>query len=252
MLKTFLIDGDKGGIGKTMVSRIVADTFVRHKTNGLPSAKIICLDADHTNPDFAGSSGYEADASIFATGLINLDDPDNWMEMMNTVEPYIEMAQTEEVRIIISLPATIQRAFVSGSEAVGQAMEMLNAVPVWVVGDTDDSVKQLQKRYELMPRRFEHGIVVLNQKFGNQDKFVHWNGSEIQKEIIGSGDWIETTIPVLGAATARRLGRTPFHVAESNRVGMGGEKLGLGDLIAVKAFRNVATVDLSCVEKMGG
>ncbi len=250
MLKTYMVDGDKGGIGKTMVSRIIADTFIK-KENGLPDAKVICFDADHTNPDFCGNGGYVQDDSIFSIGLVNLDDPDNWMEMMSTVEPYLEMAETEEVRIIISLPATIQRAFTTGSEVVGQAMEMLNAIPVWVVGDTEDSVTQLEKRYEIMPRRFEHGIVVLNQKFGNRDKFIHWNGSDIQKEIIGSGDWIETTIPVLGAATARRLGRTPFHVAESTRIGFRGEKLGLGDLIAVKAFRNVATADMACVEKMG-
>lgn len=252
MLKTFLIDGDKGGLGKSLVSRIVADAYVKHEATGLPAAKIICLDADHMKPDFCGGGGYIADSSIFATGLVNLDDPDNWMEMMTTVEPYLEMAETEEVRIIISLPAGIQRAFMSGSEAVGQAMDMLNAIPVWVVGDSLDSVTQLQKRYELMPRRFEHGVAVLNQHFGNRDKFIHWNGSQIQKEIIGSGDWIETTFPVLGASTKNRLDRTPFHIAESNRVGHDGARLGLGDLIAIKAFRNVAAVDMSCVEKIGG
>lgn len=136
MLKTFLIDGDKGGIGKTLVSRIVADAYVKHEATGLPDAKIICFDADITNPDFTGDGGYASDGEIFATKMINLDDPENWMEMMNAVEPYLEMAQTEEVRIIISLPATIQRAFVTGSEAVGQAMELLNAIPVWVVGNT--------------------------------------------------------------------------------------------------------------------
>ena len=252
MLKTFLVDGDKGGIGKTMVSRIITDAYVRHEATRLPAAKIICLDADRTNPDFAGAGGYGVDEYIFTTGLVNLDDPENWMEMMNMMEPYLEMSQTEAVRIIISLPATIQRAFTTGSEAIGQAMEMLNAVPVWVVGDTQDSVMQLEKRIELMPRSFQHGVVVLNQKFGARDKFVHWNGSQIQKDIIESGEWIETTIPVLGAATARRLGRTPLHVAEATRTGFNGEKLGLGDLIAVKSFRTVATVDVACVEKMGG
>lgn len=251
MLKTFLVDGDKGGIGKTMVSRIIADAYVRQEALGLPKAKIICLDADHTNPDFAGSGGYKLDDHIFASGLVNLDSPEQWMEMLNTIEQYIELAQAEEVRIIISLPATIQRAFIGGSEEIGQAMEILNAVPVWVVGDTQDSVMQLEKRIELMPRRFQHGVVVLNQKFGSRDKFVHWNGSQLQKDIIESGEWIETTIPVLGAATARRLGRTPFHVAEATRTGFNNEKLGLGDHIAVKSFRTVATVDLSCVEKLG-
>lgn len=251
MLKTFMIDGDKGGIGKSLVSRIVADAYIKGG-NGLPEAKIICLDADHTNPDFCGEGGYQADEFIFNDGLVNLDDPEKWMEMMNTVEPYIEMAETEEVRLIISLPATIQRAFTSGSEAVGQAMEMLNAVPVWIIGDTPDSVAQLQKRYDLMPRRFEHGVVVLNQHFGNRDKFQYWNGSATQKALVGSGDWIETTIPVLTGAAKARLGRTPFHIAEATRKGHQGERLGLGDLITVRAFRNVATHDMSCVEKLGG
>lgn len=124
MLKTYLVDGDKGGIGKTMVSRIITDTFIKGGKDLPDAPKIICLDADHTNPDFCGKGGYEEDESVFSVGLINLDDPDNWMEMMNVIEPYLEMAESEEVRIIISLPATIQRAFASGSESIGQAMEM--------------------------------------------------------------------------------------------------------------------------------
>lgn len=250
MLKTFLIDGDKGGVGKTMVSRIITDTYIRHN-GSIPECKIICIDADHTNPDFGGEGGYKADEHIFMSALINLDEPESWFELVNKLEPYIEIAQTEEVRIIINLPATIQRAFLSGSEAVGHAMSIFNCIPIWVLGDTSDSVLQLQKRYELMGKRFEHGVAVVNLKFGTKDKFVHWNGSDTRNDLVESGDWLETSIPVFSPAIARKLGRTPFHVAEENRVGADGIRLGLGDQIGVRTFRNYACAAMAGVETLG-
>jgi len=251
MLKTFLVDGDKGGVGKTMVSRIITDLYVRHLAE-IPKCRIICIEADHTNPDFAGEGGYRKDDHVFASFLANLDEPDSWLDLANALEPYLEMAQEEETRIIINLPATIQRAFMAaGGETVGQVMEMFNCIPIWALGDTADSVTQLQKRYEVMGRRFEHGVAVVNLKFGLKEKFTHWNGSDIRKEIIDTGEWIESSIPVLSPSIARKLGRTPFHVAEENRVGADGVKLGLGDLLGVRAFRNYAASMMTCIEKMG-
>ncbi|HQT25168.1 MAG TPA: hypothetical protein PLK99_01040 [Burkholderiales bacterium] len=161
------------------------------------------------------------------------------------------MAQEEEVRIIINLPATIQRAFMAGGETVGQVMEMFNCIPIWVLGDTADSVTQLQKRYEVMGRKFEHGVAVVNLKFGLKEKFTHWNGSNIRKEIIDTEEWMESSIPVLSPAIARKLGRTPFHIAEENRIGADGAKLGLGDMVGVRAFRNSAASMMTCIEKLG-
>ena len=233
-----------------MVSRIITDTYIRHHA-GIPECKIICIDADHTNPDFAGEGGYKKDDHIFASRLANLDDPENWFGLANTLEPYLEMAETEEVRIIINLPATIQRAFVAGSEAVGHVMNVFNCIPIWVLGDTDDSVLQLQKRYELMGKHFEHGVAVVNLRFGTRDKFVHWNSSDTRNDLVESGDWLETSIPVFSPAIARKLGRTPLHVAEEFRVGADGARLGLGDLLGVRTFRNYACTALACVETLG-
>ncbi|MHB1098032.1 MAG: hypothetical protein ACYCZR_00625 [Burkholderiales bacterium] len=250
MLKTFLVDGDKGGVGKTMVSRVITDVYVRH-AEGIPKSRIICIDADHTNPDFAGDGGYKKDDHVFASFLANLDEPDSWLDLTNRLEGYLEMAQEEEVRIIINLPATIQRAFMAGGETVGQVMEMFNCIPIWVLGDTADSVTQLQKRYEVMGRKFEHGVAVVNLKFGLKEKFTHWNGSNIRKEIIDTEEWMESSIPVLSPAIARKLGRTPFHIAEENRIGADGAKLGLGDMVGVRAFRNSAASMMTCIEKLG-
>ena len=251
MLKTFLVDGDKGGVGKTMVSRIITDLYVRHELVGIRKPRIICIDADHTNPDFAGEGGYKCDDYIFTSILVNLDDPESWFDLTNRLEGYLEMAQEEEVRIIINLPATIQRAFMAGGESVGQVMETFNCIPVWVLGDTSDSVTQLQKRYEAMGRHFEHGVAVANLKFGAKEKFLHWNDSSIRKEIIDTGEWREASIPVLSQAIARKLGRTPFHIAEEQRLGADGVRLGLGDLLGVRAFRNFAASMMLCIEKFG-
>lgn len=250
MLKTFLIDGDKGGVGKTMVSRIITDTYIRH-LGSVPECKIICVDADHTNPDFGGEGGYKADEHVFMSALANLDDPASWFELANKLEPYLDVAKEEEVRIIINLPATIQRVFLSGSEAVGHVMNVFNCIPVWVLGDTDDSVLQLQKRYELMGKHFEHGVAVVNLKFGGKEKFTHWNGSDTRRDLVESNEWLETSIPVFSAAIARKLGRTPLHVAEEFRVGADGARLGLGDLLGVRTFRNYACTTMECVEQMG-
>ena len=251
MLKTIFVDGDKGGVGKTMVARAIADAYIQ-RTNGLPDCKLICLDADHTNPDFCGPGGFEPDSGVHETGLINLDESKSWLELVNSLEPFIEMAHQEEVRIIVSMPATAKRAFEKGSEEVAQIMSMLNAIPVWVIGRTEDSVTQLQKRYHAMPRQFEHGLAVINLFFGNRDRFVIWDRSETRKDLVGSGDWKEAGLPEMSDLVVAKLGRTPYHRAIATGIGSNGLKLGMGDIIGVRAFSSRAGTAVSVVEQFGG
>jgi len=252
MLKTFLVDGDKGGVGKTTVARVIADTFVNAAANGLPACKVVCLDADHTNPDFCGEGGYMPDTKIHDTGLVNLDEPKNWLELVNALEGIIAEAEEEEVRIIISMPATAKRAFESGSGEVAQVLSMLNTIPVWVMGRTKDSVTQLQSRIDAMPRQFEHGLVVTNLFFGTRDNFVLWDGSATKKELIGSGEWLETSLPELSDLIVTKIDRTPYHKAIESGTGTGGQKLGMGDIIGLRAFGTRAAAAMSIVEKIGG
>lgn len=252
MLKTFLVDGDKGGVGKTTVARAIADAYANAEANGLPRCKIVCLDADHTNPDFCGPGGYAKDGKIHEVGLVNLDEPKNWLELVNALESEIATADQDEVRVIISMPATAKRAFESGSEEVIQVLNMLNAVPVWVMGRTADSVTQLESRVETMPRQYEHGLVITNLFFGTRDKFVLWDTSAAREELIGSGDWIETSLPELSDLVVTKVGRTPLHQAIESGAGAGGQKLGMGDIIGLRAFSARAGAAVAVVEKIGG
>lgn len=251
MLKTIIVDGDKGGVGKTTVARAIADAYVNADEAGLPRCKIICLDADHTNPDFCGPGGYEQDDRIHTTGLINIDEPKAWLELVNALEGVIAAAEEEEVRIIISMPATAKRSF-AGNGEVAQVLSMLNVVPVWVMGRTADSVTQLQARIDAMPRQFEHGVVVTNLFFGTRDKFVVWDASTTKTDIIGSGEWLETSLPELSDMIVTKVGRTPYHRAIATGTGASGQKLGMGDLIGLRAFSTRAGAAMSVVEKIGG
>lgn len=251
MLKTIIVDGDKGGVGKTTVARAIADAFVNADCNGLPACKIVCLDADHTNPDFCGPGGYVPDEKIWDTGLVNLDNPKDWLELVNALESVINAAENEEVRIIISMPATAKRSF-AGDGEVDQVLRMLNAVPVWVMGRTADSVTQLQSRIDTMPHQFQHGLVVTNLFFGPREKFVVWDNSATKTDIIGSGEWKETSLPELSDMVVTKVGRTPYHKAIATGAGAGGSRLGMGDVIGLRAFSARAGAAVSIVERVGG
>ncbi len=251
MLKTIIVDGDKGGVGKTTVARAIADAYANASDNGLPSCKIICLDADHTNPDFCGPGGYKQDNKIHNIGLVNLDEPKSWLELVNALEGVIASAEEEEIRIIISMPATAKRSF-AGDGEVAQVLNMLNVVPVWVMGRTADSVTQLQARIDSMPRQFAQGVVVTNLFFGTRDKFVIWDSSATKKELIGSNEWSETSLPELSDMIVTKVGRTPYHHAILTGTGAGGQKLGMGDIIGLRAFSTRAGAAMSIIEKIGG
>ncbi len=251
MLKTFIVDGDKGGVGKTTVARAIVDAYINHEPNGLPKCKIICIDADHTNPDFCGAGGYEPDTKIHDTGLVNLDDPKNWLELVNALESVIACSETEEVRIIISMPATAKRAFESNAGEIAQVLDMLNVVPIWVIGRTADSVSQLQARVDMMPKQFEKGVIVTNLFFGTREKFGIFDNSATKKELIENGDWLETSLPELSDMVVAKLGSTPAHKAIATGTGAGGQKLGMGDIIGIRAFSARAGAAMSIVEKIG-
>ncbi len=49
-----------------------------------------------------------------------------------------------------------------------------------------------------------------------------------------------------------KLGRTPYHRAIATGIGSNGIKLGMGDIIGVRAFSSRAGTAVSIVEQFGG
>ena len=45
MIKSYFIDGDKGGVGKSFMSRCLVDSFINHEVSGMPKIdKLIVID----------------------------------------------------------------------------------------------------------------------------------------------------------------------------------------------------------------
>ena len=87
MIKSYFVDGDKGGVGKSFVSRCLVDSFINHEVSGMPKIdKLIVIDADPMNPDVVCDNGYKNEA-INGIHIIGLQRPikseDDWLNLIN-------------------------------------------------------------------------------------------------------------------------------------------------------------------------
>ena len=87
MIKTYFVDGDKGGVGKSFATRCLVDSFINHKVSGMPEIKkIIVVDADPMNPDVVTDDGY-TNETINEIQVITKQHPikseDDWLNIIN-------------------------------------------------------------------------------------------------------------------------------------------------------------------------
>ena len=253
MIKTYFVDGDKGGVGKSFTARAIADMLIQSERFHLPRqiSRLMVVDADESNQDVCGSGGFVPEAvngckiDIMMRGIVT---PEQWTFAGNEVSAKIEdWPEDSDGRIVFSLPAGAGLAIAQASE-VTEIMSALNAVHVWVIGTDHESVRQLQERLDRFPKFYERGFVILNMRHGTRDKFSFWQQSATRTQAMDSG-WREIELPVLTPFVASELSRTPLHQAESNRAVNGGGKLGLGSFIAVKTFRGIAGARLAEMEQ---
>ena len=254
MIKTYFVDGDKGGVGKSFTARAIADMLMQSERFNLlhPVKRLLVVDADESNQDVCGKDGLDHlemvnDCQI--DGMMRgIETAEQWMIAGNEVAEKIQnWPEDEEGRIVFSLPAGAGLEIARASE-ITEIMGALNAVHVWVIGTDYESVRQLQNRLDQFPKFYERGFVILNMRHGTRDKFVHWNKSETRDQAIDGG-WREIELPVLTPFVAAELSRTPLHRAEMDKVTSKGKKLGLGSLVAIKTFRGVAGARLAEMEK---
>jgi hypothetical protein len=57
-VKTILVDGDKGGVGKSLATRAMVQFYLEQPADCRP--RLVVFDADHSNPDVYGRDGLKA------------------------------------------------------------------------------------------------------------------------------------------------------------------------------------------------
>jgi hypothetical protein len=248
MLKTIFVDGDKGGVGKSLVSRALVDMYLHDPRQG--ERDVVVFDADRSNPDVCGSGGYcvnDTDNNLVSTHLINLETESGWSEFGDRMEAYVDSER--DIRVIISMPAQIgPRAFDGSIPLVGEILRSVNAIPVWVMSRTQDCMNALENRRKTIPAHYEHGLIVKNLFFGATDKFTLWKESLLRQEIVDSGDWAEVDFPECNDILLHKIGRTPFQRVLIE--GISGNRLGMGSRLSLETWRHEAWQALTRVEDL--
>lgn len=258
MIKTFIVDGDKGGVGKSTVARFVADSLLNSaKYGNEPFEALIVVDADPSNADVCGEGGF-TNETFEGTEILAVRHPireaNDWIELINHVEEiesnFIDRG-ISNIAMVFSLPAAAGLVIVESPE-IAKMMSHFNATQVWVLGNEESSIEALQRRYDAIPMLYENGIAVRNLKHGPIPAFEAWNNSELKNELFNlDNSWVELDFPVLQSAVSIDVGRAPVHQALKNRIGANGKRLGLGSTITLETFRQtVATRFNKAIEEL--
>ena len=74
----YFIGGSKGGVGKSILSMILADYLTQYRQR-----KIILVESDTSNPDVGKTFTHNDDVEVIS---LSLDNADGWIELVNYSE----------------------------------------------------------------------------------------------------------------------------------------------------------------------
>lgn len=171
-----LVDGDKGGVGKSVVAGALVDWIFgkRHE--------VAVVDGDARNADV----GRLFDELLPVTQA-DLRVHDGWMDVTDFI-----YSQPLHRTVVISMPAGIGGEL---KREAGRFAEMARQqkrpiVLAWVINRTPDSVVLLKEAIESIGADLAHKVVFKNLFFGDPDKFRRWDSSEIRKDFEKSGGMV--------------------------------------------------------------
>lgn len=249
MIKSYFVDGDKGGVGKSFASRCLVDSFINFEVTGMPKLdKLIIIDADPMNPDVVCDEGYKT-GTVNNIKIIALQRPikseSDWLNLINELAE-TQMNSTDKIRIIFSLPSA---AGLHITDSVLSLMALICPTSIWVMGTDVSSTIQLQQRVSRNPIFYQTGVVLINLKHGATAAFEAWNGSTLRKNLLAGDDfeWHEIELPAMMPRAAELIGSMPFHeVIEKGSVM--GSGVAIGTRTVAQTYRCVTGRKLSALE----
>jgi hypothetical protein len=187
MSTVHLVGGEKGGVGKSVVARLLAQLFIER---AVPFA---ALDADLSHGALVR---YYSDYAR-KVDLAQLDSADQIMDC----------ALAAERRVLVDLPAQSHRAlrrWIETADVLTYAREVDVRLVFWHVTDGGyDSVAQLEQLLELLGTAVQC-IVVKNQ--GRSRDFTQFDASPVHQRLLELGGQV-TTLPELDSAVMYKIDR---------------------------------------------
>lgn len=208
-MATFVVDGDKGGVGKSFLSRAIADYLIINKSGG----RVVVIDCDQSSPDVVGEAGFHDHEQVGAVEVAGLSSPVSSQEdWFATIDRAVAHAQ-DGTDFVLSLPAG---AGLFIDDTVLDALALIApVVTIWTMGKDTTSITQLEERVARAPAYYETGIIAINEYHGSLSRgaFDAWIRSSIRHRLVANGMWREITVPVLNAFITKRIGTMPHHRA---------------------------------------
>jgi hypothetical protein len=158
------VGGEKGGVGKSVVARLLAQWFI---DRSLPFAGV--------DGDLSHGSLVRSYADFSQT--VDLRDP-------SSADQIVDRALGAERRVLVDLPAQSIRslwAWLSGANVIGFAKEMGIRLSFWHVSDGGfASVAEIEKALELFGDQIEHKVV---KNFGRSKDFSQFDESNAKRHL---------------------------------------------------------------------
>jgi hypothetical protein len=173
--KIIVVHGDKGGVGKSMVTMAVTDLLMAK------GEKVAIIETDTTNPDV--SRMFKSNVPTVQT---NVRSEDGWMEVMDFV------MKNPGYTFIMNTPAGIGENMKSDMESfvsfLKEHLVTFEMDLVWVMNTQHDSVNLLNKAYQAYGQFFSRLLVVPNLHWAGGDNskfgpFVLWHESPLRVQI---------------------------------------------------------------------
>ena len=151
----YFIGGSKGGVGKSILSMLLADFLTQYRKR-----KIILVESDTSNPDVGKTFTHSDDVEVLS---LSLDEADGWIELVN----YCEASDKD---LVINSAARSGEAIEKfGGTLIGSLDELhRQLVSFWVINRQRDSIELLKKYMDVVPGELH---VVRNTFYGEPQKF---------------------------------------------------------------------------------
>ena len=203
MSSVHFIGGEKGGVGKSVLARLLAQLFIER---GL---RFAALDADLSHGALAR---YYADYTQ-RVDLAQLDSADQIMDR----------ALGADRHVLVDLPAQSHRAlqrWIAETDVLGYAREMEVPIVFWHVTDGGfDSVSHLEQLLELLGDSVQY-VVAKNE--GRSHDFSQFDASPAARRLLELGGRV-VTVPELDPSLMYKIDRfgssfwAAIHTAEGER-----------------------------------
>ncbi len=180
--------GEKGGVGKSLVARLLSQWFIDR------SAPFAAIDADVSHATLLRTYGSYAQSA-------DLED-------FGSADEIVNRALAADRSVVVDLPAQSNRAFerwIESADVVRFARESGIRLTLWHVTDgTVDSVKDLERTLARWGDAFAY-VAVKNH--GRGKDFGYFDESDARRRLEERGGRI-IEVPALDAVTMTRIDRT--------------------------------------------